>query len=77
MNNPLNIMNAGERFAVTEDIELEFIRVQHSIVDCVFAAIHTPKGIIVYANDFKIDRSPPWASHQTSLGCEPWESREY
>ena len=27
-------------------------------MDCVFAAIHTPKGIIVYANDFKIDRTP-------------------
>ena len=51
-------MKAGERFQVTEDIELEFIRVQHSIVDCVFAAIHTPMGTIVYANDFKIDRSP-------------------
>jgi ribonuclease J len=32
--------------------------VQHSIVDCVFAAIHTPKGTIIYANDYKIDRSP-------------------
>ena len=56
VNNPLKTMNAGERFQVTPDIELEFIRVQHSIVDCVFAAIHTPKGTIVYANDYKIDR---------------------
>ncbi|MFZ1316608.1 MAG: RNase J family beta-CASP ribonuclease [Methanothrix sp.] len=58
VNNPLKTMDAGERFQVTPDIELEFVRVQHSIVDCVFAAIHTPKGIIVYANDFKIDRTP-------------------
>ena len=58
VNNPLKTMNAGERFQVTENIELEFIRVQHSIVDCVFAAIHTPKGTIIYANDYKIDRSP-------------------
>ena len=68
-------MNAGERIALTEDIELEFIRVQHSIVDCVFAAIHTPKGTIIYANDFKIDRSPtlglpPDFSRLRSLGKE-------
>jgi len=73
LNNSLNVMNAGERIALTEDIELEFIRVQHSIVDCVFAAIHTPKGTIIYANDFKIDRSPtlgqpPDFSRLRSLG---------
>ncbi|HSD58964.1 MAG TPA: RNase J family beta-CASP ribonuclease [Methanotrichaceae archaeon] len=58
VNNPLIAMSAGKRYQITEDLELEFIRVQHSIVDCVFAALHTPKGAIVYANDFKIDRSP-------------------
>jgi ribonuclease J len=58
VENPVISMNAGEKYQVTPDIELEFVRVQHSIVDCVFAAIHTPQGIILYANDFKIDRSP-------------------
>jgi len=58
VNNPVRAMAAGERFRVTEEIELEFIRVQHSIVDAVFIAIHTDRGIILYANDFKIDRSP-------------------
>jgi len=58
VDNPLVVMRAGERFQVTDSIELEFIRVQHSIVDCVFAAIHTDRGTIVYANDFKIDRNP-------------------
>jgi ribonuclease J len=58
VENPVISMNAGEKYQVTPDIELEFVRVQHSIVDCVFAAIHTSQGIILYANDFKIDRSP-------------------
>src|SRR5512136_2700543 len=58
VGNSVISMKASERYQVTEDIELEFIRVQHSIVDCVFAAIHTDKGCILYANDFKIDRSP-------------------
>ncbi len=56
--NPVIAMPAGKRYQVTEDIELEFIRMQHSIVDCVCAALHTPKGTIIYANDFKVDRSP-------------------
>lgn len=58
VKNEVVSMNAGERYQVTPDVELEFIRVQHSIVDCVFAAIHTKYGTILYANDFKIDRSP-------------------
>jgi ribonuclease J len=58
VDNPLIAMSAGKRYHITEDLELEFIRIQHSIVDCVFAALHTPKGAIVYANDFKIDRTP-------------------
>jgi ribonuclease J len=68
-------MKAGERYQVTEEIELEFIRVQHSIADCVFAALHTDKGCILYANDFKIDRSPtlgepPDFSRLRALGKE-------
>ena len=31
---------------------------QHSIIDCAFVALHTPEGIILYACDFKIDRTP-------------------
>jgi ribonuclease J len=37
---------------------VELIRVQHSIIDCAFAALHTPQGIVLYACDFKIDRTP-------------------
>ena len=48
----------GGTYRVTEEITLEFIRVQHSIIDAVFIAIHTPKGIVLYANDFKLDRTP-------------------
>ncbi len=58
VENEVMTMNARERYQVTPDIELEFVRVQHSIVDSVFVAIHTRYGIILYANDFKIDRTP-------------------
>ena len=37
---------------------VEFIRVNHSIVDGVGLAIETPAGIIVHSGDFKIDQTP-------------------
>jgi ribonuclease J len=31
---------------------------QHSIIETAMAVLHTPAGAIVYANDFKLDRTP-------------------
>lgn len=58
VRNNVHTINSGEFYHISTDVKIEFIRVQHSIPDCVFAAIHTPEGIILYANDFKIDRTP-------------------
>ncbi len=46
---------------------IEFIRVTHSIPDCVAVAIHTPQGVLLHTGDFKIDYTP--LDHQpTDLG---------
>ena len=37
--------------------EIEFIRVNHSVVDCVALAIYTPFGLVVHTGDFKISHS--------------------
>ena len=42
---------------------IEFIRVTHSMPDCVALAIETPVGTIVHTGDFKIDQTPIDGQH--------------
>src|SRR5579872_4826366 len=43
--------------------EIEFIRVTHSMPDCVALAIRTPVGVIIHTGDFKIDQTPIDGEH--------------
>lgn len=38
--------------------KIEFIQVNHSIVDGMGLAIETPEGVIVHSGDFKVDQTP-------------------
>ena len=37
---------------------IEFLRVTHSMPDCVALAITTPHGVVIHTGDFKIDQTP-------------------
>jgi ribonuclease J len=38
--------------------KVDFINITHSTAQCVLIALHTPDGVILYGNDFKMDDTP-------------------
>ncbi len=54
----LHVLNQGESLYVSENMEVEFIRVTHSIPQSSLVAVHTNNGTLLYANDFKLDDHP-------------------
>lgn len=38
--------------------KIEFINMTHSTIESAIIAVHTPEGIILYGNDYKLDNSP-------------------
>jgi ribonuclease J len=58
VSNKIFSLRAGQKYTLSQHITIEFVRTQHSIIDTVMAVLHTPHGAVVYANDFKLDRTP-------------------
>ncbi len=58
MKNDIVVQQLGSKVKVSENIEVEFINMTHSTLDPAMIAVHTPDGVIVYSNDFKLDNKP-------------------
>jgi ribonuclease J len=64
-------IDAGDRLQIVKPRQritvgpftIEFIRVTHSMPDCVALAITTPVGTIIHTGDFKIDQTPIDGEH--------------
>jgi ribonuclease J len=54
----LNEVADYDRVFVTEDLEVEWIPVTHSIPDACALALNTPQGVIMHSGDFKLDPTP-------------------
>jgi ribonuclease J len=58
----LRVVKPRERVTVGR-FTLEFLRVTHSIPDCVAVAVTTPHGVVIHTGDFKIDQTPLDGEH--------------
>ncbi|MBW2983117.1 MBL fold metallo-hydrolase [Candidatus Woesearchaeota archaeon] len=47
-----------EKIPLSEDVYLEFVEVSHSTPQTAAVALHTPYGVVLYLNDFKLDDRP-------------------
>lgn len=53
----LRVVKPRDRVTVGS-FTIEFLRVTHSIPDCVALAITTPQGVVIHTGDFKVDQTP-------------------
>ncbi|MEK6917898.1 MAG: MBL fold metallo-hydrolase RNA specificity domain-containing protein [Nanoarchaeota archaeon] len=59
--NKFDVVQPNSKFIVrgkNRNYEAEFINMTHSTPQTAMIALHTPEGVIVYANDFKLDNTP-------------------
>ncbi len=61
LQNKLRVVQPNSFFYVqgkNKKYKVDFINVTHSTIQCSLLALHTDEGIVLYANDFKLDNFP-------------------
>jgi len=51
-------MNGSYIIKGKKNYKVEFLNMTHSTIQASMIALHTPEGVVVYTNDFKLDNSP-------------------
>jgi len=57
-------------FKVSDNLEIEFINVTHSTPQTVMIAIHTKYGVVLYGNDYKLDKTPTFGEKTNTKRLE-------
>lgn len=58
IDNDVIAVDKGDTYEISDNLELEFMHVNHSIPQATLSLLKTPEGSVVYGNDMKIDYSP-------------------
>lgn len=60
LKNPIKAVQPNSSYTVngTKQYKVDLINVTHSTLQTALIAVHTDKGVILYANDFKFDNTP-------------------
>jgi len=56
--NQLKPVKPNSKIKINKNLTIELINITHSTLQCAMIAVHTPGGVVLYANDFKFDNSP-------------------
>ncbi|MEK6875545.1 MAG: MBL fold metallo-hydrolase RNA specificity domain-containing protein [Nanoarchaeota archaeon] len=59
--NPIKTVQPNSSYTIKgkkRDYVVDFINVTHSTIQTSILALHTPEGVVLYANDFKLDNNP-------------------
>lgn len=51
-------MNESFNVKGSENYKVEFVNMTHSTIQSSMIAVHTPEGVVLYANDYKFDNTP-------------------
>jgi ribonuclease J len=61
MNNKIRAVQPNSSYFIQgkkRKYKVDFINITHSTIQTSLIALHTPKGVVLYANDFKLDDNP-------------------
>ena len=56
--NKIIALKPGQSMPLANELKLEFCHITHSTPQTIIACLHTPKGVVMYANDYKLDLHP-------------------
>ncbi len=62
MPNKIIALKPGQTMPLSKNLKLEFCHITHSTPQTIIATLHTPHGIIMYGNDYKLDLHPTLGS---------------